>query len=98
VIYRFHPEAEAEHLGQIAFYEGRQKGLGALYRKRFLKVISWVCASSARYRIVRRPDIRRARLQEYPLSIIYRERGGEIQVLAVAHDRRRPGYWTRRAR
>jgi hypothetical protein len=37
--YRFHPAAEAEHLGQIAFYEPRRKGLGGRYRDHFLKII-----------------------------------------------------------
>ena len=36
------------------------------------------------------PDIRRAPLQRFPLSIVYRESPDGFQVLAVAHDRRRP--------
>jgi toxin ParE1/3/4 len=71
VIYRFHPAAEAEHLEQIAFYEGRQIGLGARYRERFLQVIGWVCAGPVRYPIVRRPDIRRVRLLTFPLAITF---------------------------
>ena len=39
------------------------------------------------------PDIRRAPLHRFPLSIIYRDQSGGFQVLAVAHDRRRPYYW-----
>ncbi|ABM18084.1 hypothetical protein Maqu_0989 [Marinobacter nauticus VT8] len=39
------------------------------------------------------PDIRRAPLHRFPLSIVYRERPDGFQVLAVAHDRRRPQYW-----
>ena len=27
------------------------------------------------------------------MTVIYREHSGEVQVLAVAHYRRRPGYW-----
>lgn len=30
--YRFHPAAEAEHLGQIAFHESRQRSLDGRYR------------------------------------------------------------------
>ena len=39
------------------------------------------------------PDIRRVPLQRFPLSIVYRENPGGFQVLAVAHNRRRPQYW-----
>lgn len=94
--YRFHPAAEAEHLGQIAFYESRRKGLGARYREHFLRVIQNVCERPAQYPIEHAPDIRRVRLRLFPLMLIYRERGGMIQVLAVAHHRRRPVYWLTR--
>jgi len=94
--YSFHPAAEAEHLEQIAFYETRRKGLGARYREHFLRVIQSVCERPAQYPIEAPPDIRRARLRPFPLTIIYRERGSMIHVLAVAHSRRRPGYWLMR--
>ena len=95
--YRFHPAAATEHLELIAFYEARQAGLGARYREHFLKTIRNVCERPARYPIERQPDIRRVRLRVFPLTIIYRERDAMIQVLAVAHYRRRSGYWFGRA-
>lgn len=91
--YGFHPAAEAEHLEQIAFYESRQRGLGARYRDHFLKTVKNVCEGSTAYPIEHAPDIRRARLQPFPLTIIFREREAKIELLAVAHYRRRPGYW-----
>ena len=38
----------------------------------------------------------RAVLDRYPFSIVYRELLHEIQIVAVAHAKRRPGYWTDR--
>jgi len=35
----------------------------------------------------------RAVLDRYPFSIVYRELLHEIQVIAVAHAKRHPGYW-----
>jgi hypothetical protein len=35
VKYFFHPDAEAEHLAEVAFYEGRRKSLGARYLASF---------------------------------------------------------------
>ena len=95
--YRFHPAAEAEHLGQIVFYESRRKGLGVRYRDHFLKMIQGVCERPAQYPIVHPPDIRRVRLRPFPLTPIYRERDGAVQILALAHYRRRSGYWLGRA-
>jgi toxin ParE1/3/4 len=35
--------------------------------------------------------------RQFPFTLIYRERAsGDIQVVAVAHTSRRPGYWKRR--
>jgi toxin ParE1/3/4 len=39
---------------------------------------------------------RRFLLRRYPFAIVYRELPSFIQVLAVAHGRRRPGYWKER--
>lgn len=37
--------------------------------------------------------IRRARLPRFPYAVIFMDLGTEIRVLAVAHAKRRPGYW-----
>ena len=41
-------------------------------------------------------DVRRVPLRRFPFHIVYVELPDRIQVLAVAHQRRRPGYWNRR--
>ena len=94
--YRFHPAAEAEHLEQIAFYQSRQQDLGSRYRDHFLKAIQQIIESPTRYAIEQPPDIRRLRLRAFPLTLIYRPHEDMIQVLAVAHHRRRPSYWLAR--
>ncbi|MBI2397284.1 MAG: type II toxin-antitoxin system RelE/ParE family toxin [Xanthomonadales bacterium] len=35
-------------------------------------------------------------LRGFPNSLIYRDAGSEVRIIAVAHQRRRPGYWRRR--
>ena len=39
---------------------------------------------------------RRFLLRGFPFLLIYRDHNDEIQVLAVAHTSRRPGYWKTR--
>jgi hypothetical protein len=39
---------------------------------------------------------RRYPLQRFPFSVIYLERPDGIEIVAVAHHRRKPGYWTER--
>ena len=36
------------------------------------------------------------RLHRFPYHVVYLEVGPDVLVLAVAHDRRRPAYWSRR--
>ncbi len=55
-------------------------------------------------RIRRDPDLypftlanaRGALLRDFPFSVIYRATLREIQIIAVAHAKRRPGYWRTR--
>ena len=41
-------------------------------------------------------ESRRMPLRRFPLSLIYLLYPNEIRILAVAHQRRRPGYWSGR--
>jgi len=38
-------------------------------------------------------DSRRIPFRRFPFVLIYRETNERIEVLALAHGRRRPGYW-----
>jgi hypothetical protein len=35
-------------------------------------------------------------LDRYPFSLIYRELPRKIEIVAVAHAKRKPGYWAKR--
>ncbi|MCH7842413.1 MAG: type II toxin-antitoxin system RelE/ParE family toxin [Chloroflexi bacterium] len=97
MIYQFHPEAEAEHLETVAYYETQRAGLGASYLTEFESILDLVCESPTRYPIQLDPDIRRVILRRFPFTVLFRESGDTIQVLAVAHHRRRPSYWLGRS-
>ena len=94
--YRLHPEAAEEHKKQIAYYEEIQAGLGRRYHTEFQQILALVCASPDRSRIVFAPDIRRAMFKVFHFDLVYREVDGLVQVLAIAHHRRQPGYWAAR--
>jgi plasmid stabilization system protein ParE len=96
VKYWLHPEAAEEHKKQIAHYEEIQTGLGSRYHNDFKDVLASVCSSPDRFRIVLPPNIRRAMFKVFHFDIVYREVVGSVQVLAIAHHRRQPGYWVAR--
>ncbi len=39
---------------------------------------------------------RRYLLRRFPYMVVYREDPSVIHVVAIAHAKRKPGYWTRR--
>lgn len=91
--YVFHPAAEVEHLESIAHYESKRPGLGASYLAEFEMILVHVCESPHRYPVEMKPDLQRVQMKRFPYSVLYRDVSGTIQVLAVAHHRRRPQYW-----
>lgn len=94
--YCFHPAAEAEYLEVIAYYESKRPGLGTSFLAEFEAAITVVCLAPHRNPVERPPDIRRKRLKRFPYTVLYREGLNSIEVLAVAHHRRRPHYWLSR--
>lgn len=91
--YLFHPAAEAEFLESVGYYESKVPGLGGALIKEFEALADLVALTPKGWQIELEPDIRRAPLQRFPLSIVYRENPSAFQILAVAHNRRRPQYW-----
>lgn len=89
----FHPAAEAEHLESVAYFESKRAGLGASYLAEFERIMSIASEAPHRYPVEKQPDIRRIRMERFPFTVLFRESSGSIQVLAVAHNRRRPQYW-----
>lgn len=94
--YRLHPDAALEHEEQVAYYEERHAGLGRRYHEAVMHAIRIACRSPRRFKILRSPAIRKVTLRGFPFAVIYRKPEDSIQVLAVAHHRRQPIYWSER--
>jgi len=59
------------------------------------EAVEWIVESPHRFAPIE-DNIRRALLQSYPYAVIYREADKEVLILAIAHGKRRPGYWRKR--
>ena len=97
---RFEDEADAEYRTAGRWYEERVVGLGIEF---------FDAVDAALDRIARLPKagalvgrvavdlrVRRAPVSRFPYHVVYLDTPTTIRVLAIAHDRRRPGYWTSR--
>ena len=92
----FHPEAESEFLSAARYYEDQAANLGL----DFAAAVQLTCS-----RIVEYPEsgrrfghrLRRVLVTRFPYGLLYRVEPQRVLILAVAHLRRRPGYWRSRS-
>ncbi len=94
----FHPEARAELLASVAYYEDQAEGLGRQFTDEVERVVQLVAEQPGfGAPIGGTKALRRWTLRQFPYYLIYRSEPNALLVLAVAHQRRRPGYWKARS-
>lgn len=92
---RWHPEASLDLVESLQYYEACEQGLGERFMAHVDAAVARVAAGPQLCRRFER-EFRRARIEVFPFSVIFRERPGTIQILALAHSSRDPGYWQHR--
>jgi plasmid stabilization system protein ParE len=92
----FDPEAQSELLASIRYYEDCQRGLGHRFRLLVESAVKKIVEAPFIYRVLKAP-FRRYLLPKFPYSIIYSIEPDHIRIIAVAHNKRKPGYWSDRA-
>jgi len=88
----FDPDARAEFLLALEYYEECQPGLGRRFRDAVEKELDHVREMPFRFRVLHTP-FRRCLVPKFPYSIIFTIEPALILVIAVAHAKRKPGYW-----
>lgn len=91
----FDPDAQSEFLAAVQYYEDCQYGLGHRFRLVVESAIQNIAEAPFRYRILK-PPFRRYLLPKFPYSIMYSIEPDHIRVIAVAHNKRKHGYWSNR--
>lgn len=93
---RFTPAASRELEDALDWYLERSVKTAESFLQEFERGLALVCETPhlwPRFDF----DTRRYILRRFPYSIIYREpKEGVIEVVAVAPNRRKPGYWRHR--
>lgn len=90
--YRFLPEARDDLTRAVAWYDQELPGLGQDLARETQRLCSLITESPLGG-IEIRPGIRRRLLRRFPYAILYIHDGPDTLIIAVAHQRRRPGYW-----
>jgi plasmid stabilization system protein ParE len=93
---RVEPEAKQELAAAAAWYEERREGLGLELVAEVDAVFAAIARSPSRFPLYSRvaPElrVRRAAARRFPYSIAFIELATVVRVIAIAHERRRPGY------
>lgn len=91
----FHPEAVAEAAAAHAWYARRSPGASRGFILELDRTVAAIKDGPERWPV---GDLRTRRLplRRFPYWVVYRVLPDVVQVLAIAHMRRRPGYWRRR--
>ncbi len=88
----FLEEAEKEFLEAVIWYESKEIGLGTHFRNEIARVINRIAEDPLLWR-ERSGGYRRVNCPVFPYYIPYFIREDKIIIAAIAHDRRKPGYW-----
>lgn len=69
--YYFHPAAEAEFLELVDYYESKVSGLGLNLINDLEDLATRITESPSAWQIAAGPNVRKAPLHKFPLSVIY---------------------------
>jgi toxin ParE1/3/4 len=91
------PAAQAELDGAVDWYEERGEGLGMKFLLLVDQALQEIQSSPATFpRWEHDARFRQFVMQRFPYIVFYREQADRIDVIAIAHGAREPGYWLKR--
>ncbi len=91
----FHPLADQELTAVAQYYERQAVGLGSEFLTEAETTKAFLQQFPGAGRLLPHGS-RRVSMHRFPYHFIYRIDPDRLLVLAVAHHRRRPGYWAGR--
>jgi len=92
-----HAEAEAEVRMAIIYYEGQREGLSREFLQEFEAATDRIRRAPQAFAAIDEHGTRKHRLHRFPYTIYYVDLDHAIWIAAVAHQKRRPRYWSGRS-
>ncbi len=89
----FHPEAQEEIRRAAAYYEEQRQYLGRELRLEVQAAVLRLQQNPRSYPVFDRHGTRRLVLHRFPFSLYFLELEASLWIAAMAHHKRRPGYW-----
>lgn len=91
----FHSDARDEFDGAVDWYLERSPGAAIGFIAAVDEALDLIAAHPNQPTIIVH-GCRYRRVRKYPFSIVYTLRDSRLLIIAVAHAKRRPGYWRER--
>jgi plasmid stabilization system protein ParE len=88
----FHPAAVEEAEAIYHWYRERSLSASATFRNELDRAVALIAEAPERPAPYLH-GTRRVLLRRFPFAVVYRLTDNGVQVVAVSHGRRRPGYW-----
>jgi toxin ParE1/3/4 len=97
-VIRFRPAAARELAADVAYYEQDHEGRGRRFAGSVERTLALIGVLPKAFPLLYEPDIRSAKVQRFPYRVVHVVVGDDIEVIAIAHAKRRPLYWRDRER
>ena len=92
MIVEFLPQAKAELMDAVDYYEGELNGLGQRFWDELDRHFAWI-AENPELPQLGEGGYRRVNLRVFPYYIAYGVRDPVIWILSVSHGHQLPSYW-----
>lgn len=93
----FHPEATEEYVSSFIWYFEKGRHIAELFERETERAVRLIEEAPQRWPCYLK-NYRKFPVRRFPYSVVYVTVGDKIFVLAVAHGRRKPGYWKHRVK
>ena len=88
--------AREEFAAAVRWYEEQRPGLGGEFFDAVVHATSLIQAQPEIGTLSPDHRTRRVLVERFPCQVVYRLAADEIVIVAIAHLKRRPGYWRKR--
>ncbi len=92
---KFLPDAEEEMYEAAKYYQSQASGLGSDYLSEVEKAVGSIAIAPLTWPKIE-GELRRRIVRRFPFGILYYTDVKETVIVAIAHLRRKPGYWKKR--
>ncbi len=95
-LFQIHRSARVEWDKAIAYYEKQEAGLGRELQTEVEDTFVRIQQNPGLGSPYKDTEYRSMLVHRFQYSVVYLETDDAISVMAIAHQRRKPGYWSRR--